>query len=158
MVGEAFGVHVDDHALDELALLLGAPREAPALRVEAEGHEVARAHRHVGIEQYLLGHVAEGTVVARERLAQDADLTGVGTLQTQDGAQQRGLTDAVRTDEPGELAAAHLERDIVEDRAAREGDRDAVDLEHGRVAHSLTVDVWWATAAWIASTSASIQV
>ena len=77
------------------------------------------------------------------------------------------LPDAVRADEAGELARPHLEGDVVEDRASREPDVDALDREDRRgdpdVRHgacSLTgarSRRLSATAFWIACTSASIQ-
>ena len=59
VVGESFGVDVAEDRLDELELLRRTTGEPVAVRVEAERHEVAGAHRYVGIDDDALGHVAQ---------------------------------------------------------------------------------------------------
>ena len=158
-VGEALGVDVVEHLLDQLALGLGAPAEAVALGVQAEGHQVAGPDGDVGIEEHLLGDIAQRPSAPPGGPPRTRTWPGVRSLETEDDPQERRLADPVGADEPGELPLADLERDVVEDLATREGDADALDLEdrwRGAV-HRCSVEIPCTTAALIAATSASIQ-
>ncbi len=84
-------------------------RDAEAVRVEAEADEVARAQRHVGVEQELLRHVADQRVAPpRTRRAGRRRSTrpALACLQAEDHPEERRLAGAVGADQPGELARA----------------------------------------------------
>ncbi len=59
VVGEPLGTDIDECPLDCLALFLRPPAESEAVAVETECDEVPCPHRHVGVEQDLLRHIAE---------------------------------------------------------------------------------------------------
>ena len=111
-----------------------------------------------GSSSDLLGHVPERTAVARQRRAVHANLARVGALQPEDGSQQCRLADAVRADQPGELAWRTSK--LTSSRIFRPENETLTwsTSRTGDVAHSFCVDLPDATAAWIAATSASIHV
>ncbi len=156
-VGEPVGVDVVENRVDQFPLLLRPASEAEPVAVQAEGHQVAGPHGHVGVEGHLLGHVPEGAPVLGERRPEHPDLTRARTLEAEDDPQEGGLAHPVRADEPGELALVDLERDVVEDGPPGKGDTHLVDGEHRRLGHRCSVEVPWATAASMAFTWAIIQ-
>ena len=58
-VGELLGTDVGEGPVDGPAVLLRPPAEPEAVAVETECDEVPRPHRYVGVEDDLLGHVAQ---------------------------------------------------------------------------------------------------
>ena len=70
-----------------------------------ERHQVPGPHRDVGIEDDLLGHVAERPRLAVRGSPPHPDGPGVRAAAAEDDPQQCRLADAVGPDEPGELAA-----------------------------------------------------
>ena len=157
-VGEALGVDVDQHPLDKIALRFGPTRETKAVCVQAQGHEVAGAYGHVGVQADLLRHVTERASVLRQGRAVHADLPRVEALQSQDGAKQGGLSHTVRPDESRELTGPDLKGDVVENFATRERDAHVIDVKNGCVAQSFSVDEWCSTAFSMALSSAIIHV
>ena len=59
LIGERRRVHRFEHLIDLPAARPRRQRQAQPVAVEAERNEVARAHRHVGIEHEFLRHVAD---------------------------------------------------------------------------------------------------
>ena len=156
-VGELFGVDIVEHLLHQLTLLPRAPADAEPVAVEPERHQVAGPDRHVRVEGHLLGDIAQRSAVAGEWFPEEPNLPRAGSLESEDHPQQRRLAHPVGPDQPGELPFVHLERDVFEDGPTREGDPHLVEGEDGGVAHRCSVEVPWATAAWMAATSATIH-
>ena len=94
-VREPLGVDGMEHLVDPLALVLRASPDPESVPVDAEGDEVARAHRHVGVQQDLLRDIPERSAAATPRRAEDADLAGARALEPEDHAQEGRLPDAV---------------------------------------------------------------
>ena len=69
-VGEPLGIdRVRASRRPAFARACGRERDPEAVPVEAEGDQVPGPHRHVGIEEHLLGDVADRPVAAATRLA-----------------------------------------------------------------------------------------
>ena len=90
----------------------GGQRHAEPVAVEAEPDEVAGAQRQVGVEQDLLGDVADQRVASRAGAAVDQDAPRARRLQAEDDAEQRRLAGAVGADQAGELAGRDREADL----------------------------------------------
>jgi hypothetical protein len=135
-----------EHGVDPVPAVPGREAEAELVAVDAERHHVPDPQWHVRLDQQLLRDVSDVRV--------QCPGPGRHRLEAEDEAQQGGLARAVRPDQPGELARADGERDIVEDRAAAEADADVGEVEQG---HRCSVDVLLVTALVSAWTSASIQ-
>ena len=67
--------------------------------------------------------------VRPDRRAANGDRAGVRTLQSGDGAQQRRLAGAVRTDQPGEAASRQGQRDAVDRLLGGEALAGSLDLD-----------------------------
>ena len=126
------------------------------MTVQAQAHQVPGPQRHVGVEERLLGDVADRTAPPPAVATLDLDPAGARSLQAEDHPEQRRLAGTVRPDETDELAGVELEGDPVEHLAAAQGDVDRLEPQH-RV-HSFSVEVLSTTARVMAWTSASIQV
>ena len=88
LIGERRRIHRIEHLVDLPPTPRRGQRHPQPVAIEAERHEIARAHRHVGIERKFLRHVAD-----RGRLAAavDDDAAAAGHDEAEDGAQQRRL-------------------------------------------------------------------
>jgi hypothetical protein len=120
VVGESLGVYIVQHLFDEFVLLSSSSGKAVAMSVETKRHEVPCPHRYVGIDDYLLGNIAQRSAPGRKRRSQYSHLAAVRPLQAQNDSEQRRLTDAIGADQPGELPTVDLERDSVKDPPAGE--------------------------------------
>ena len=67
----------------------------------------------------FLRHVTDVRTRRAGRLAQHANLPGCGANQAQNGAQQRGLTGTISTNQTRKLAALQGQGQILEDGTAR---------------------------------------
>ena len=125
--------------LEQRALLLDQRVEIAVPTLDLRGHLVeAGLHgdrlrerlpqlveqRVFVVEAGVLPQVAEGAATAVPRRA------ALGRLEAGDDPQQRRLPGAVRADEPGVLAVAHDERNLVEDIERTEGLGEGVGVEH----------------------------
>ena len=130
--------------------------------IEAERNEVARPHRHIGIEREFLRHVSDRGGLSA---AVEGDAAAAGNDEAEDGANQRRLARAVGADQPTKFARSQREVDIAQDVAAGKRDARLTDREnlasgqHGAQCFfsSVSVDALSVTAFWRASTSASIH-
>jgi hypothetical protein len=89
-------------------------------------------HGHRRVEAAFLGHVAEAVADrSGQRPAVEGHLTGVGGQHAEDDPHGGGLAGAVRADEPGQPAARHGERDVLQNRPVPEAAADGIDVQHG---------------------------
>ena len=102
----------------------------PVLRLaQAQGEELADAEDEAAVQREALRDVADAWEgLLQVALAEDADVTGIGLLQADDGAQERGLPGAVRADEGDELPAMQVQVHPAQDGLSAE--RDA-QIAHG---------------------------
>jgi hypothetical protein len=165
-VGEPLRADRGQHLVHQLAPPGRGQRQAEPLPIQAQPDQVTGAQRHVRVERYLLRHVADQPGPPGPGLAGHPDGAAGRRLQPEDHLEQGGLARPVGADQPGELALAHGEADVLQDLAAAQPDVQVVDAEHlGRAGHgrraghdpSFSVDTWPATARCSACTSASIQ-
>ena len=97
-------------------------RHAEPVPVEAEPDDVAGPQRHVGVEQHLLGDVADQRLRRACGAPADQHLARAAGLEAEHDPHQRRLPGAVGADQAGELARPDRERDVVEDLASRRAD------------------------------------
>jgi hypothetical protein len=115
-----------EHPLD--ALLHLTLRQLPQPQAEGDVLE----HRHVRPQRVALEHHRRRPALRRQAgdvASVDEDATAIGMEEAADHAQRRRLPAARRAEQAGQLAAAHLEVEVVDDRAAAEVLRDALDAE-----------------------------
>ena len=147
-VGVPVRADVGQRRLDQFPALPRREAEPEPVPVKAKRHHVAGAQRHVGVDDQLLRHVADGgLVLVVQRRAVDEHPPARRLDQAEDDAEQRGLARAVRADDPGEVALLERERDVAEHLAAAEAHADAFERQqwHGGP-HRCSVETWSATA------------
>ena len=132
--GERACVDVAERFVDEGPSRRVRKRHAEARTVDAEGHEVARAERQVGIELDPLRHVSDQPARAVRRVAEHAHRAFGRRDKTEHELEQRRFARAVSADDADELSGFDLEREAAEDAslAAPEADVRERDGDGGR--------------------------
>jgi hypothetical protein len=128
-VGEVPRVDGVEHGVDGLTAPSPTQGHAEPVPVEAQGHDVAGTERHVGVEEDLLGNVADDRVAPGERPATHQNAPGAGRLKTEDDPEEGGLARPVGADQTGELARHDPEADVVEHLSPGQPDADPVDVQ-----------------------------
>ena len=144
----------------ELVLAVGEAKATEGLRDNAvairdlvkPGDEVeVLADGEVFVEREALGHVADFQLdaigLADHVVAEAGAAAGIGTEQAAEHADGRGLARAVRPEESDDLAAVHVEIDMIHHHLAREGlgqvlDRDDRSAVHDPAPASTTSTGW----------------
>ena len=120
-----------ERALDARALVAREPPEAPAMAVEPEADEVARAQREVAVEGALLRHVADALPAFARRPAVHLHASGRRLEQAEQDADQRRLARAVRAEHGEELAGLQLEAEVFPEHALAEAQAEIFDRGDG---------------------------
>ena len=165
-VGEAPRVDGVEHGVHGLAAPAPVERYPEAMPVEAEADHVAGTERHVGVEEDLLGDVADDRVAVGERPPAHQNAPRARRLEPEDDPEEGGLARPVGADQTGELARHDPEADVMEHLPPGQPDADAIDVQdrvigtlvESGAAHSRFVDTPRASACCTALTSATIQV
>ena len=100
-------------------VLLRRATEEPNLTHAAGHHRVLDGQRKIPLELVLLRHVTDVRTRRAGRFTQHANLAGRRANQTQNGAQQRGLTGTISTNQTRKLAPLQGQGQIFEDGTAR---------------------------------------
>ena len=100
-------------------ILLRRAAEEPNLTHATGHHRVLNGQRKIPLELVLLRHITNMRTRHTRRLTQHPNLTGRRANQTQNGAQQRGLTGTISTNQTRKLAALQGQGQILEDGTAR---------------------------------------
>ena len=133
--------HVDDARLDVAGhadaadQFIGAgkqiasarPKKRPAT-VAALPHDLQAAQGIVRLQRHLLGHVADARRGAVPSLP--TDVARRGMEQPHQQPEKRRLPAAIGADDAEELPRVERERDVPEDRASAQVERDLLHLEH----------------------------
>ena len=162
LIAERRSIHRVEHFVHLATTPLRGQRHTQTVAIEAERHEIARAHRHVGVKHEFLRHVADRGPAA----ALDGHTAARRRDEAEDRAQERRLSRPVGADQTAELARIQSEVDILENGAAGERDARLTDCEnlapcqHVRQCPfcSVSVDALFVSAFSRAATSASIHV
>jgi hypothetical protein len=114
-IGEMLRTDGVQHLVDRSAPLARRQGDPEPVAVYPESNKVTRPQRHVGVQQGLLGDVADDVPASPRSIGcLDDHASGLSALQAEDDAEQGGLASPVRADDPGELALLERERDVAE--------------------------------------------
>ena len=120
-------VDAREAALDARAQLARGQQPDRAAR-EARHEDILDARRRAHVEAQILRHIADDGMA--RVLALRIDIVERSRVRhlAEDGAQQRALARAVRTDERRELPAVDMEMHMLEDRQAPDANREIIDF------------------------------
>ena len=112
------------------------PPEQAGAAAASDQHRFEAGDGRAGVRPFLLGHVADAAAQPGEartgrRLAEDADLTGDDAAEAVDDGEEGGLAGAVRADDPAEIAAPDIERDVAEGHVLAVADRNRAERDRG---------------------------
>lgn len=136
-VGERGRADLVDDPVDALAFGTAFGSDAPAVSGDALRDHVAGAQRGARVHQPLLRDVADPPVAATDRTAEERHRPARQALLAEDGAEQRGLAGAVRSEDGDELAGLDVEVEPVPEPTAAVGEPGVPEREHGGAATAL---------------------
>ena len=127
LVDERFAVHVRKAGQNFFPHGFCRAQERGALE-DAAGEKVHHAHGVAAVKGRALRHIADAQLRLLAAGLMEGDLPFIFPL-AQNGADERGLARAVRTDQRDHLAAVHMQVDVVQDRLAADMDGQMLDFQ-----------------------------
>lgn len=127
-----------DEGVDALAVGASGDRQAEPVPVDAEGDEVAAAHRGVAGQRAGLRQVPDVTVAlaavaaGSHGFAERGDRARAERLEPEDGAEQRRLARAARPEDGDQLARRDGEVEALPQGAVAAAECGTPDLQHRR--------------------------
>ena len=127
LVDERFAVHVRKARQHLFPHGFCRAQERGALE-DAAGEKVHHAHGVAAVKGRALRHIADAQLRLLAAGLVEGDLPFIFPL-AQNGADERGLARAVRTDQRDHLAAVHMQVDVVQNRLAADMDGQMLDFQ-----------------------------
>src|SRR2546430_7227563 len=154
-VGVGRGFHGRESAGDARIRRGIGPRDAPAVPVDTQAHEIAPAERKFGVEARVLRNVADVWVSPLRGPAQHVDPPTRRLHEAEDGAQQRRLSRAVRSEDRDEGAGRAGEGEVAPDPPTAIAQRDGFESDRGPALHRAAQASYFASAFSNSSSSAN---
>ena len=129
--GQGARAYQIQHTVHLRAARLPESGQAEPVAIDHAAHELRPTQPHAGDGGAGLRHVANRRVAAGSRLAQHAQTAACQRQQAEDGAHQRGLAGAVRSQHAHELPLGDRQADVGEDRAGAQHEAGAVQFDRG---------------------------
>src|SRR5450755_4275893 len=112
-VGKGAGIHLGEHLVDQFVALATRPARSPAMPIQAEADQIARAQGQIGLKDTMLGSIADSLITAPWRPAKDLDAASRWLQQAKQHFQQGTFSRAIWAENDDKLALVHRHIEIL---------------------------------------------